>query len=140
MPQTAAPSLANDVRILCLHVCRRVRAEAAHELSPRQVSVLEHLADGPLTPSQLAELEHVSAPSITRTVKGLVALGLVDQSRNLNDGRLRMLAISPEGLAMLERVHHAHDDWMVRQFKDLTAQEQATLRQAANLMNRVLAH
>jgi len=132
-------ALANDVRMTCQLVSRRVRYESTHELAPHQVSVLGRLARGPLTPGELADLERVSAPSITRTVNCLVDKGLITRADNPSDGRSKMLSISPEGRDVLGRVGHARDDWMVRRLAGLTADERETLRAATELLDQVMS-
>ena len=51
------PGLANDLRIACQRVSRRVRFESTDELAPHLVSALSHLLKGSRTPGELAELE-----------------------------------------------------------------------------------
>ena len=71
------PGLANDLRIACQRVSRRVRFESTDELAPHLVSALSHLRKGARTPGELAELERVAPPSMTRTVNCLIEKRLV---------------------------------------------------------------
>ncbi len=131
-------SLANDLRIACQRVSRRVRFESSAELSPHHVSALSNLRRRPLTPGELAEAERVSAPSMTRTVNCLVDKGLVARVDHPDDGRCKVLNLTVEGGAALDRIAAARDDWMVRQLDGLTKDERALLREATDLLNRVL--
>ncbi|HML50595.1 MAG TPA: MarR family transcriptional regulator [Propionicimonas sp.] len=131
-------SLANDLRIACQRVSRRVRFESTTELAPHQVSALSNLRRGPLTPGELAEVEQVSAPSMTKTVNCLVDKGLVTRTDHPDDGRCKVLTLTDAGLEALAHVAQARDDWMVRQLAGLSAEERALLRQATELLNRVL--
>lgn len=131
-------SLANDLRIACQRVSRRVRFESSAELPPHQVSALSNLRRGPLTPKELAEAEKVSAPSMTKTVNCLVEKNLVGRQDHPADGRCKVLNLTPEGAATLDRIARARDDWMVRQLEGLTKEERTLLRQATDLLNRVL--
>ena len=87
MPTHAPPVLrpaqraqiANDLRLACMRISRRVRYEGAGSLAPHQFSVLARIDEQPRTPGELADLERVSAPSMTRTVASLVAGGWVDR-------------------------------------------------------------
>lgn len=139
MSTGALLSLANDVRIACQRVSRRVRFESNSELAPHLVSVLANLKKGALTPGELAELERVSAPSMTKTVNCLVERGLVAREDNPSDGRSKLLTLTPEGRAALARVARARDDWMVHRLERLTKEEQALLREATKLLDRVVA-
>jgi DNA-binding MarR family transcriptional regulator len=131
-------SLANDLRIACQRVSRRVRFESSAELPPHQVSALSNLRRRSLTPGELAEVEKVSAPSMTRTVNCLVEKGLVTRVDHPDDGRSKVLNLTEDGRATLDRVAQARDDWMVRQLQVLSKEERLLLGQATDLLNRVL--
>lgn len=130
--------LANDLRIACQHVSRRVRFESTSEVAPHQISVLIGLRDRARTPGELAEIEKVSAPSLTRTVNCLVERGLIARDNHPSDGRAKVLTLTDEGRAVLERTARARDDWMVRHLEGLTVQERVLLRQATDLLTRVV--
>jgi len=132
------PGLANDLRIACQRVSRRVRFESTDELAPHLVSALAHLAKGPCTPGELAELERVAPPSMTRTLNCLVEKGLVTRDDNPSDGRSKLLVLTEAGEATMTRVRQARDDWMLRQLEGLTKPEQDLLREAAVLLDRVV--
>jgi DNA-binding MarR family transcriptional regulator len=131
-------TLASDLRIACQRVSRRVRFESSEELAPHLVSALANLKHGPLTPGELAEIERVAPPSMTRTTNCLVEKGLVDRVDHPTDGRSKVLSLSASGRSSLERIGRARDDWMVHQLEGLTPDEQALLRSATDLLNRVV--
>ena len=132
------PALANDLRIACQRVSRRVRFESTDELAPHLVSALAHLKNGPCTPGDLADLERVAPPSMTRTVNCLVEKGLVARDDNPSDGRSKLLVLTDAGLGTMDRIAHARDDWMLHQLEGLTKAEQDLLKEAAVLLNRVV--
>ncbi len=132
------PGLANDLRIACQRVSRRVRFESTDELTPHLVSALSHLKKGPLTPGQLAELERVAPPSMTRTVNCLVEKGLVARDDHPSDGRCKLLVLTDAGRATMNRIGQARDDWMLHQLEGLTKPEQDLLKEAAVLLNLVV--
>lgn len=130
--------LASDLRIACQRVSRRVRYESGGELAPHLVSALSNLRKHPMTPGELAETERVSAPSMTRTINCLAERGLVSRADNPSDGRSKVVSLTPEGLAALDRIRRARDDWMVHQIEGLTKEERALLGEASKLLNRVV--
>ncbi|HRA76706.1 MAG TPA: MarR family transcriptional regulator, partial [Propionicimonas sp.] len=77
-------------------------------------------------------------PSMTRTTNCLVEKGLVDRVDHPTDGRSKVLSLSASGRSSLERIGRARDDWMVHQLEGLTPDEQALLRSATDLLNRVV--
>jgi len=138
MSPTTTPVLANDLRIACQRVSRRVRFESSAELPPHQVSALSNLRRGSLTPGELAEMERVSAPSMTKTVNCLVEKGLVTRVDHPDDRRCKVLTLTESGEATLDRIARARDNWMDDLLDGLTADERRLLRQATDLLNRVL--
>jgi DNA-binding MarR family transcriptional regulator len=138
MPKTATTDLANEVRIACQRVSRRVRFESAGELAPHLVSALSTLKHGARTPSELADAERVSGPSMTRTVGFLIERGLVASADNPADGRSKLLSLTPAGWAELDQVRKARDDWMERKLAGLSDEERQLLRKATELLNTVL--
>lgn len=131
--------LANDLRIACQQVSRRVRFDSPAELAPHLVSVLSKLKTGPRTPGELADLERIAPPSMTKTVNCLAERGLVSRADHPTDGRSKLVALTDEGRAALERTARARDDWMVHQLNGLTDEELHVLARAAKLLQRVVA-
>src|SRR5664280_943684 len=66
--QPSLACLANDLRLACMRISRRVRFESTQLVAPHQLSVMARLEDHALTPRELAAIECVSPPSMTRTV------------------------------------------------------------------------
>jgi len=131
--------LANDLRIACQQVSRRVRFDSSTELAPHLVSALSKLKGGPRTPGELAELERIAPPSMTKTVNCLAERGLVVRADHPTDGRSKLVALTDQGRAALDRTARARDDWMVHQLNGLSDDELNVLARAAVLLQRVVA-
>lgn len=131
-------SLANDLRIACQQVSRRVRFDAGGELAPHQVSVLAKLKGGPRTPGELAEAERIAPPSMTKTVNCLADKGLVTRIDHPTDGRSKLVVLTDDGRAQLERTARARDDWMESKLRGFTKEELDVLREATGLLARVM--
>lgn len=134
---TAVVELANELRQACMRISRRVRFENSSELPPHQFGVLAKLDDAPRTPGELATMERVSAPSMTRTVGGLVERGLVERMQDPQDGRQVILTITAEGRRGLRVVRRQRDEWMTVRVKRLSPQDQEILQQASEILRRV---
>lgn len=140
MPDTEELSaLANDVRMVCQQISRRVRFEGTPEVAPHQFSVLVKLRHRAWTPGELAEVERVSPPSMTRTVNCLVADGLVDKCAAPEDGRRKLLHLTPAGAELVERTISARDTWMMQRIAELSDADRHTLREAVAVLQGVLA-
>jgi DNA-binding MarR family transcriptional regulator len=120
-----------------MRISRRVRFESTHEVPPHQFSVLVRLEETPRTPGELAEIERVSAPSMTRTVGALVERGLVARTADPSDGRQVILSLTVEGRRVLKEIRHRRDQWMTVRVKSLSPEEQDVLRRAATILSRV---
>jgi DNA-binding MarR family transcriptional regulator len=131
--------LANDVRMACQQVSRRVRFESGSEVAPHHASVLFKLVDGPRTPGELAELERIAPPSMTKTVNCLEEKGLVSREDHPTDGRSKLVVLTDAGRAATKAIVRARDDWMVRKLQGLTKEELELLKDATELLNRVVA-
>ncbi|WP_446666996.1 MarR family winged helix-turn-helix transcriptional regulator [Flexivirga sp. B27] len=132
--------LAVDLRSVCMRISRRVRFSGADRsvLPPHQVSVLGKLEKQIRTPRELAEIECVSAPSMTRTVNALVEHGYVRRDADPDDGRQVHLQLTPEGRKTLTAIRRSRDEWVYSRMNDLTEEECAVLREAADILDRVV--
>lgn len=134
---SAISSLAGELRLACMRISRRVRFESTHVVAPHQFSVLCRLKDAPRTPSELAEIEKVSGPSMTRTVGALVERGLVERADDPADRRQVILSLTSDAVTLLKDIRRKRDAWMSVRVNHLTPEEQVILQQAAAILTRV---
>jgi DNA-binding MarR family transcriptional regulator len=135
--RTELVALASDLRLACMRISRRVRFETDREIPPHQFSVLARLEDAPRTNSELAAIEHVSAPSMKRTTSCLVGSGYVARADNPLDGRQVILSLTPEGRKAVKRVRRHRDEWMLERFAALSDDERELLQQASAVLAKV---
>ena len=97
------PDLAAAFHVVLGRIVRGLRQEnAGSRVGPGGLSVLVTLdVRGPLRVGVLAEVEGVAAPSMTRIVNALEAEGLVRRDADPIDGRAQVVAVTPEGTALL---------------------------------------
>ncbi|MGO3885088.1 MAG: MarR family winged helix-turn-helix transcriptional regulator [Mycetocola sp.] len=128
--------LASSVRVATFRLARRLRAEKADdELSDAQFSVLVHLTKaGPLSLGALAEREHVSAPSMNRTVNCLSDSGYLTRTGDDTDRRRVSITLTEAGTTVVADTVQRRDAWLRRSVTELSDSERATLRDAAELM------
>lgn len=122
-----------------MRISRRVRFSAGGSLPPNQVSVLGKLETQIRTPRELADIECVSAPSMTRTVNALADQGYVRRESDPDDGRQVRLQITPEGRKKLAAVRRSRDEWVHARIRNISDEECAVLRQAADILERVVS-
>ncbi len=129
--------MATDLRLACMRISRRVRYESSHDVAPHQFSVLCRLEETPRTPGELADIERVAKPSMTRTLAALVERGLVGRQADPTDGRQVIVSITAEGRASVRAIRRRRDAWMASRVANLTPEEQDVLQRAAVILDKV---
>ncbi|MCU1482773.1 MAG: MarR family transcriptional regulator [Subtercola sp.] len=93
--------VADRLTLVVSRLSRRIRP-VGDELSHGLLSALSSVrVAGPIRPSDLARLEHVAAPTMTRIVADLENRGLVERDADPLDGRSFLLRVSEPGLTAL---------------------------------------
>jgi DNA-binding MarR family transcriptional regulator len=134
-----APELAASLRPALTRTARRLRQEGGADLSPSLGAALATIARrGPLSPSELAAHERVQRPTATRVAARLEELGLVTKTSDADDGRVRRLAVSDAGTALLRASRARKDAWLTRGVDRLPAADRLVLARAAALLERLL--
>ena len=132
--------LASQLRLSVMRLRRRLANERHpdNELSLNAMAVLGSLhRHGELAVGELAALERVQPPSMTRTVTCLEELGHVRRRRHDTDGRQVVVAITETGRQTLLADRRRRDAWLARRLAELTPAERAVLREAAPILERL---
>jgi len=141
---TSLTDSAARLRLAIVRTSRRLRQEAAGvdgQLTPTAVAALASVErHGPLTPSELAEIERVRRPTATRTLRGLVEAGLVDRAPDPADGRSALVSVTAEGRERLRRLRGRKNAYLARRMRDLPSEDVATLERAAEILEGILEH
>ncbi|TFB49951.1 MarR family winged helix-turn-helix transcriptional regulator [Cryobacterium tagatosivorans] len=134
--RSSVAELSHDFRIANGRLARRLRQEKAdNELSGGQFSALGSLfLDGPLTLGELSDLEHVTPPSMNRTVNCLVEAGLVQRAGADDDGRKVMLSATEQGQALMRETRMRRDAWLAKRVSGLTPEQRRVLAEATLIM------
>jgi DNA-binding MarR family transcriptional regulator len=139
MRTSSQVDLAVRLRLVIARTARRLRQQAGEELSPSQAAARATIdRHGPLTPSELAVRERIQRPTATRLIARLEQTGFVDRTRDPDDRRSSVVALTPAGRELLARVRTRKDAYLSRRLRDLDADERATLDRAAAILERVL--
>jgi DNA-binding MarR family transcriptional regulator len=129
------------LRTAIVRMARRLRQEAAAEttgLTPTSVAALATIErHGPLTPSEIAEIERVKRPTITRTLGCLEREELIDRAPDPADGRSALVSVNAAGRERLRRLRGRKNAYLARRMRDLSAEEVETLERAAEILERM---
>ena len=132
--------LAAGLRFAVARLTRRIRSERDphNELSLGQLSVLGSLyRGGACSIGELAAVERVQPPSMTRTVNCLEEDGYVVRKPHATDGRQVVIELADKGRSTLEADRRRRDAWLAQRLRELTPQERSVLRQAAPILERL---
>lgn len=132
-------TIASGLRLACMRISRRVRFESSSVVAPHQFSVLCRLSDRPHTPRELASIEKVSAPTMTRTVAGLVAAGWVERADDPADGRQVIVSLTSAGAKLVRETRQAREGWVATRLAGCTDEELDVLQRATELLERIAA-
>jgi DNA-binding MarR family transcriptional regulator len=137
--RVTAVQLAPMLRDAITRLNRRVRqARPVGDLTVTQLSALTSLElGGALTPRELADVERVQPPTMTKIVAKLEDRGLVLRSPHPTDGRQVILSATESGRAVLAHHERARDEWLATRLAELTPEERDSLRRAAEILQKV---
>jgi DNA-binding MarR family transcriptional regulator len=141
LESSADPSrVADRLHSAAIHLLRRVRkVDEESGLSAARLSALSVLVfGGPTTIGELARVEQVSAPTMTRLVQALERDGLIVREAHEADARAVRLRATPSGREILERGRACRVAELAQLLERLEPDELRALGQAAETVERLL--
>jgi len=139
MAAISAGQLATVLRDAITRLNRRVRqARPVGDLTIAQLSALTSLElAGALSPRELADMERVQPPTMTKIIGKLEEGGLVQRTPHPTDGRQVIISPTARGREVYAQFQQARDTWLAEHLAALTEAERDTLRRAAEILQRV---
>jgi DNA-binding MarR family transcriptional regulator len=141
MPTTTVPTdtqLASRLRFAVMRLARVLRQKAQDPITPSQLSALVSIERaGPVTLGELAALESVQPPSMTRIVAGLEEHGLVQREADPEDRRVSRVRMTPLARKLLERNRSRKTAYLASRIRGLSAEDLEVLARAAGLLERM---
>lgn len=133
------PELADQLRLSVTRTARRLRQQGDPALSPTMAASLSTIERaGPLGPSDLARIERVQRPTVTRVVNRLCAAGLVERVPDERDGRAARLSVTPRGRRALRDLRGQKTAFLAERLDRLDPEERELLARASGLLDRLL--
>jgi DNA-binding MarR family transcriptional regulator len=144
-PASAEPATENDaslvagLRLVVMRLARRLRQQAEGDVTASRLSALSSIARlGPLTLGELAAVEQVQPPSMTKIVAKLEDQGLVIREADARDRRIARVRISGEGEAYVARSRTLKNAYLADRLARFDPDERALLEQALPLLERLV--
>jgi DNA-binding MarR family transcriptional regulator len=129
--------IASELRVVIGKLVRRLRAENRFPIA--QATVLGRLdREGPQSVSDLALTERVRPQSMAQTVADLESCGHVERRPDPSDRRRALVELTEQGYEALLADRRLREGWLAKAIvEDLSADEQAVLRDAVELLRRL---
>lgn len=132
------PQEITRLRVAVGRLHRRLAQRSTSELTFAQISALVTVEKhGPIRQGELAAREQVAAPSMTRTVSGLVEAGLVHKIPDPEDGRSCHIMVTPAARTLLEKVRTERTAMLAARAARLTPQQYETLVAALPVLEQL---
>ncbi|MFC5824876.1 MarR family winged helix-turn-helix transcriptional regulator [Nonomuraea insulae] len=139
MDLRSGAGLASALRVSLARLNRRLRRQAAaHSLTPTQFATLAAVdRHSGITPGELAELEKVQPPSMTRVIAALEERGLVARTPHPTDRRQVTVSVTEAAEKLLKEERRRKEAWLTQRLKELSPEERSILRQAAPILEKL---
>ena len=138
-PGRVRPEQVSRLRLAIVRLGRRLRQQANAGVTPSQLSVLATIdRHGPIGLKELATIEQVKPPSITRIVAALEEEGMVTRVVSDEDRRAASVSLTAEGRQALARVRRQRDAWLAQRLAHLEPGETEVLLRALPALERLL--
>ena len=141
MATTTAPTdtqLASRLRLAVMRLARVLRQKAQDSITPSQLSALVSIERaGPVTLGELASLESVQPPTMTRIVAGLEEQGLVQRDVDPADRRVSRVRMTQLARKLLERNRSRKTAYLASRLRGLSQEDLDVLARAAGLLERM---
>src|SRR5437773_11730989 len=141
-PRTSVPRLTAVADVLysaAVRMLRRVREEDERTgVGPARLSALSVLVfGGPMRLTDLARVEQVKPPTMTKVIAGLESAGLVRRRADSADARAVRLQATPRGTKLLQDGRRRRVDRLAGALQSLSPDELETLARAASILERI---
>ena len=135
-PANRTVDLADRLHSAAIRVLRRVaREDTASGLGGPALSALSVVVfGGPLSLGRLAEAERVRPPTMTRTVHGLEAAGLVRREQDAEDRRIVNIHATSKGVEVLHAARTRRVAALASSLDGLAERDLQALERAADLL------
>jgi DNA-binding MarR family transcriptional regulator len=137
---TIDQDLASQLRLAVTRLNRRLRQHSVDDdLSATALATLATVErSGPISLGELAAIERVQPPSMTRIVTGLEEQGFVRREPSPTDRRVAFARITPAGVAALQRTRRRRTAYLAARLRKLSSDELRTLEDALPVLQRLI--
>ncbi|PSK92714.1 MarR family winged helix-turn-helix transcriptional regulator [Taibaiella chishuiensis] len=135
--------IASTLRATSTRLVRNLRRQSANlPFSHTDLLTLSLLHEhGSLLPSELSELERISAQAISQVINKLDEAGCIRKKADKTDKRKTALSLTPRGEKILQDNWQQKNEWLAMAMSDLFSEkEMKTIVSCLPLLQRLAAH
>lgn len=131
--------LASVLRLSLLRAARRIRSQRVNTSATlSQLSALATVGKcGPMSAGEIAAIERVQPPSMTKILASLEASEWVERAAHPEDRRQSVISITQAGRELLAAETRARDEWLAQRLVDFSPAELKILRDAVDVLDRL---
>lgn len=130
---------ADALRLAITRTARRLRQEAGSGLSPTALATLASVERHKIvTPGELARIEGVQRPTMTRAINRLAEAGLIERREDPEDRRCSLISVSVEGHRYLAEHRSRKSAWLANLIEEMPDEDADTLARAAEILSSAL--
>ncbi len=139
-PGSLEPDDVVRLRLALARLARQQRRVDPTGLTPSQQSALAVIdRDGPLPLGEVARLENVAPPTITRIVTKLEQQGLVARTPDPSDGRRALVSLTDTGRQRMQETRERRNQWLAAKLAALGPDDVADLRRLIDPLERLVS-
>lgn len=132
--------VADRLSLAVVRLARLLRQQDEGELTPTMRAALGTISrEGPLTLGEVAAIEQVAPPTVTKVVGKLEDAGLVEREHDDSDRRICRVSLSNAGRRRLDSDRKRRRAWLTGQVERLDADELERLDAAVEIIERLTA-
>lgn len=131
---------ASRLRLAVARLQRLLRSQEMGGLSLTEASCLAIIGRrGPMPLNEIAASEHLSAPSVTKTVTRMEEAGLIDRLTDPTDRRVSLVTLSKKGSALVDQIRSRRNAFLLLRLQDLSPTDLEAVEQALPILERLSA-
>jgi len=131
-------SSASSLRVAVLRIYRALRIRSQHQVTPSQGSALARIEQSePVRIGVLANLEGISAASMSKIVDSLVDDSYVERVSDPLDGRASVVQLTNEGREIIYAIRTANTEALEAALASLSESERSLLRRSLPVLEKV---
>ena len=128
------------LRLVVARMQRLLRNQEMGGLSLTEASCLAVIGRrGPLPLNEIAASEHLSAPSVTKTIARLEEAGLITRLNDPTDRRVSMVSLSKPGKQLVDQIRSRRNAFLLLRLTELSPEDLEAVETALPVLERLAA-